>query len=254
MSRSVLAVGSHPDDIELGCVGTLLAHRAAGDRVTLLVMTGGENGPGALREIMRRRFEQETAVSLLGMGLRWGGMFDCEVTPDSRTIGLIEDVITEVGADVVYVHAPDDSHQDHRAICAATLSAARRSCRVLHYQSPSTLSFAPTVYVDIADHLAGKLAALGCHRSQVEHSFVVDPEVVSAQARYWGAQARITYAEAFVPTRLVWDLAPVTPADPLLSTRDGRAVPHEAAAHPMHRLPAEANGHGHGLGLPVSGR
>ena len=45
-ARSVLAVGAHPDDVELGCGGTLLAHAAAGDAVTVLVMTGGENGPG----------------------------------------------------------------------------------------------------------------------------------------------------------------------------------------------------------------
>ena len=45
--RSVLAVGAHPDDIELGCAGTLAAHRAVGDSVTMLVLTGGQNGPGA---------------------------------------------------------------------------------------------------------------------------------------------------------------------------------------------------------------
>jgi LmbE family N-acetylglucosaminyl deacetylase len=207
MTRSVLAIGSHPDDIELGCAGALLAHKVAGDRVTILVMTGGENGPGSLQEIIGRRFEQEAAAKLLGAELLWGGLFDCEVRADSQTVGLIEGFVAAVGADVVYVHAPDDTHQDHRAICAATLSAARRTCRVLHYQSPSTLSFAPTVYVDISDHLAGKLAALACHRSQVEQSAAVEPDVVAAQARYWGAQARIVYAEAFAPTRLVWDLA-----------------------------------------------
>ena len=45
--KSVLAVGAHPDDIELGCGASLLAHAAAGDVVTMLVMTGGESGPGA---------------------------------------------------------------------------------------------------------------------------------------------------------------------------------------------------------------
>jgi LmbE family N-acetylglucosaminyl deacetylase len=233
MTRSVLAIGSHPDDIELGCAGALLAHKAAGDRVTILVMTGGENGPGTLQEIIGRRFEQEAAAKLLGAELRWGGLFDCEVGANSRTVGLIEDALVEVGADVVYVHAPDDTHQDHRAICAATLSAARRSCRVLHYQSPSTLTFAPTVYVDISAHLAGKLAALACHRSQVEQSAAVEPDVVAAQARYWGAQARITYAEAFSPTRLVWDLAHGAPVSDLLATDVSAEIkPNASAAVP----------------------
>ena len=46
--RRVLAIGAHPDDVELGCGGTLLAHAAAGDAVTVLVVTGGENGRGDL--------------------------------------------------------------------------------------------------------------------------------------------------------------------------------------------------------------
>ncbi len=61
--RRVLAVGAHPDDIELGCGGTLLAHAAAGDAVTLLVDTDGGKGPGDLEE---RRAEQEQAARTLG--------------------------------------------------------------------------------------------------------------------------------------------------------------------------------------------
>jgi LmbE family N-acetylglucosaminyl deacetylase len=114
-----------------------------------------------------------------------------------------------VEADVVYVHAPDDSHQDHRAAAAATLSAARHSSRILHYRSPSTVRFEPSLFVDISAYLDRKLAALSCHGSQVEGSAMVDPEVVAASARHFGAQARVRYAEAFAPARFVWDLAAV---------------------------------------------
>ncbi|KHD74063.1 PIG-L deacetylase family protein [Actinoplanes utahensis] len=202
--RSVLAVGAHPDDIELGCGGALAAHRAAGDAVTMLVVTGGQNGPGVTAG---RRREAEAAARSLDCLLLWGSLQDCAVTADATTIALIERAIGESEADVVYVHAPDDSHQDHRAVAAATLSAARHSRRVLHYRSPSTTRFEPTVFVDISAHLDRKIAALSCHRSQVENSAMVDPEVVAASARHFGAQARVRYAEAFVPGRFVWDLA-----------------------------------------------
>ena len=66
--RSVLAIGAHPDDIELGCGATLLAHSAAGDQVTMFVMTGGENGPGDDSAIVGRRAEQEQAARTLGAG------------------------------------------------------------------------------------------------------------------------------------------------------------------------------------------
>jgi LmbE family N-acetylglucosaminyl deacetylase len=225
MMRSVLAVGAHPDDIELGCGGTLAAHREAGDSVTMLVITGGQNGPG---ETAGRRREAEAAARSLDCLLIWGSLVDCAVNADAATIALVERALRETGADVVYVHAPDDSHQDHRAVTAATVSAARHSRRVLHYRSPSTTRFEPTLFVDISAHLDRKIDALSCHRSQVENSAMVDPEVVAASARHFGAQARVRYAEAFVPGRFVWDLAaPLQVPDRLLAVPEF-AVPRAA--------------------------
>jgi LmbE family N-acetylglucosaminyl deacetylase len=218
----VLAIGAHPDDIELGCGATLLAHTAAGDPVTMLVLTGGEAGPGATPD--QRATEAAAAATTLGATLRWGGLPDCTLTPGAATITVIETALAATDADLVYVHAPEDSHQDHRAAAAATLSAARRLPRVLHYQSPSTLTFTPTVFTDVTAHLSGKLAALACHASQVSASAMVEPDAVVASARHWGATARIGYAEAFTPTRLVLDLA---------GPADGRALEVPAA----HRLP-----------------
>jgi LmbE family N-acetylglucosaminyl deacetylase len=209
--RNVLAIGAHPDDIELGCGATLLAHTAAGDSVTMLVMTGGENGPGTRAQVTGRWAEQRAAAAALGATLRWGGLRDCTLTPDAGTVRIVEEAIAQTGADLVYVHAPEDSHQDHRAVAAATLAAARRLSRVLHFQSPSTLSFTPSVFVDVTAHLTGKLAALAAHASQVELSAMVEPDAVVASARHWGAQARIGYAEAFAPTRVVLDIAPARP-------------------------------------------
>lgn len=216
--RKVLAIGAHPDDIELGCGASLLAHCAAGDEVTMLVLTGGESGPGT----SNRHTEQRVAAATLGAMLLWGGLVDCTLTPDAPTVRLIEAVVDETEADLIYVHAPEDSHQDHRAAAAATLSAGRRLPRVLHYQSPSTLSFTPTVFVDITAYLSGKLVALKAHASQVELSAMVEPDAVVASARHWGAYARIGYAEAFSPTRLVMDLAPTGPGNQRGSTAAGQ--------------------------------
>jgi LmbE family N-acetylglucosaminyl deacetylase len=221
--RKVLAIGAHPDDIELGCGATLLAHTAAGDHVTMLVLTGGENGPGTAN----RHSEQRLAATALGASLRWGGLVDCTLTPDAATVRLVEQAISETEADLVYVHAPEDSHQDHRAAAAAALSAGRRLSRVLHYQSPSTLVFTPTVFVDITAHLTGKLVALKAHASQVELSAMVEPDAVIASARHWGSQARIGYAEAFAPTRMVLDLAP-SASRPALARAGSDRLPWEA--------------------------
>jgi LmbE family N-acetylglucosaminyl deacetylase len=231
--RNVLAIGAHPDDVELGCGAALIAHVAAGDTVTVLVVTGGENGPGDDRQVAGRRAEQQRAAELMGARLVWGGLRDCEVVADSATVRRIEAVLQDTAADLVYVHAPDDSHQDHRAIAAATLGAARRLPRVLHYQSPSTLTFTPSVFVDVTAFLAGKLDALAAHASQVERSAMVEPDAVVASARHWGAQARIGYAEAFQPTRMVLDLAPAARPVPASVPAAWSLVPTHTASMPV---------------------
>jgi LmbE family N-acetylglucosaminyl deacetylase len=200
----VLAVGAHPDDVELGCGATLLAHRARGDSVGLLVLTGGEHGPQGQSS---RVSEQEIAASILGAELFWGGFEDGSVPEGRAGVTVVEEAIRAIGADVVYTHSPRDSHQDHRSAAVATLAAGRHVSRILMYETPSSLGFTPTVFVDAADHLPGKLKALRAHVSQVLQNDLVDLDAVAAQARYRGFQARLRHAEGFETERFAWDLS-----------------------------------------------
>jgi hypothetical protein len=77
---------------------------------------------------------------------------------------------------------------------------------VLFYQSPSSTSFNPTVFIDVERTLGDKLASLRAHWSQVMQCPMVDLEAVEAGARYWGSRAKISYAEAFETPRFVWDI------------------------------------------------
>jgi LmbE family N-acetylglucosaminyl deacetylase len=219
--RSVLAVGAHPGDIEFGCAGALAAHRSAGDTVTMLVLAGGHDGHGVRAD---RRADAEAAARALDCLLVWGRLVDHPLRPLPATIAAIENVIDSVDADVVYAPAPDDSDHDGRAAAAATLSAARHSSRVLHFPSRSTGRFEPTVFVDISAYLDRKLAALRCHRGRPGGPATAAPDLVAASARHYGAQARVRYAEAFVPARFVWDLRPL-PQLPGRRPTAARAVP-----------------------------
>jgi LmbE family N-acetylglucosaminyl deacetylase len=203
---NVLAVGAHPDDVELGCGATLLRHVARGDEVTILVMTAGQRG---LVEGMSRRTEQQAAASALGVRLCWGGFVDGSVPDGPDAITVIDEAVATSGAETLYTHAPHDTHQDHRATATASLAAARRLSTVLQFETPSTQGFEPTVYVDVADTLEQKMVALRSHLSQVLRQGPVDLEAIEAQARFRGFQGRIRYAEAFEAARLAWDL--VTP-------------------------------------------
>jgi LmbE family N-acetylglucosaminyl deacetylase len=200
----VLAIGAHPDDIELGCGGTLAAHRDAGHSVAMLVMTIGERGP-QLR--CTRMTEQRDASDVLGAELYWGGLPDCDVDAGSRTVAVIEDVLAEVRPDIVYTHAPEDSHQDHRAVSLASMSACRRLSRLCFYEGPTTLSFDPVVFVDVSATMPAKLASLRAHVSQVLKNGLVDLEAIEALARHRGFQGRIRQAEAFATQRFVWSVS-----------------------------------------------
>ena len=201
----VLAVGAHPDDIELGCAGALLAHGVRGDDINLLVLTTGEQGPHAARS---RISEQEDAAAFLGANLYWGGFEDGAIPEGREGIMAVEAVLHRTGADIVYAMAPHDTHQDHRAASAITTAAARRTSRVLCYESPTSIGFSPNLYVDVEKHLEDKLRSIRAHTSQVLKNHLVDLEASEAQARYHGFHARIRYAEAFESPRFVWDLRP----------------------------------------------
>jgi LmbE family N-acetylglucosaminyl deacetylase len=199
---NILAIGAHPDDIEFGCGGTLTKYSQRGHRLFLMVMTGG--GSGAPSET--RMAEQTAARQILGAEeIFWGGYQDTHLGVDAEMIKKIESVIASVKPEFIFCHFPDDTHQDHRHLAQAVMSATRYIRNVLFYEGPTTQNFNPQVYVDIADTLEVKLEALHAHRSQVMKTNIEDLsiiEVARSCANFRGIQGRVKYAEAFHALRL----------------------------------------------------
>jgi LmbE family N-acetylglucosaminyl deacetylase len=137
----------------------------------------------------------------LGADLVFLDQPDGELSVGPELIDRIGQVIRDTCARVILTHAIADSHQDHRAAAAATVAAARSHSQILHYESPTTLEFHPTVYSDITGLVTAKQDLLRQHISQVAGSLRVDLAAIAAQATYRGFQGRLTCAEAFVPTR-----------------------------------------------------
>lgn len=237
----VLAIGAHPDDIEvrnvviqqstqlyacylsghslhsssaltpavclhlqLGCGATLALHVSAGDEVTMLVMTNGESGPG---EVSSRRAEQEKAARILGCNVLWGNLPDGQIANhENEAIKIIESAIRKTGCTRMYTHYEFDSHQDHRSVALASLGAGRHLREILAYEAPSSRRFNGTLAVDIGSTLQLKIDALACHASQVKSSARVDLSHMKAQALYYGARTRCPAAELFAVERLVLDI------------------------------------------------
>lgn len=179
--EALLAIGAHPDDVEIGCGGALLQARARGIDVAVLTLTRGERGG----DKQARAVEAGRAAALLGARLILGDLEDTAIADGGDTIALIESAIAQVRPTSLYVHSVHDVHQDHRAAHRAALVAARTVPTVLAYQSPSaTVDFRPSVFVDIADVLERKIALLANFGSQSKPYLA--PEAVRATALYWG--------------------------------------------------------------------
>jgi LmbE family N-acetylglucosaminyl deacetylase len=203
---NVLAIGAHPDDIEYGCGGMLTKYAERGHDVYLWVASDGALGGDG---IVRR---QEQADSALIMGVRdvlWGEYPDTEIPFNRELIVRLEQVLRQVHPRMIFVHSPDDTHQDHRNLAQGTLSATRYVPNFLFYEVPTTQNFTPNCFTDIEKVLDRKLACLEAHRSQVAKTNIEDLtilELAVSSANFRGIQGRVKYAEAFQSVRLLLNL------------------------------------------------
>ncbi|HRY29191.1 MAG TPA: PIG-L family deacetylase [Elusimicrobiota bacterium] len=203
---NVLAIGPHPDDLEYGCGGTLAKLSDKGHRIHLLVITkGGMGGAPAVREK-----EQEKSAKLLKARLHWGSWKDTEVPLEKALIDRVEAVIADTQPLLIFVPYHNDTHQDHRNVSQATVTATRYVRNVLFYEVPSSVDFTPNLFVDIGKHIEKKFALLKAHHSQVYQTKVPGLSIIEnarSAAIFRGFQNRVKYAEGFVPVRLALDFA-----------------------------------------------
>jgi LmbE family N-acetylglucosaminyl deacetylase len=178
----ILAIGAHPDDVEIGVGGLLAAHRAGGDSIVILTMSRGDRGG----DPNDRQHESLASADLLDARLFLEDLVDTKIGPADPTVSIIERVVAEAAPSIVYTHSSHDRHQDHRAVHQATTVATRRVPTVACYQSPSaTVDFQPNRFVPIDGFTDAKMALLACFASQSDVRAYLEPDFVLATARYW---------------------------------------------------------------------
>lgn len=217
---NILAVGCHPDDIEVGCAGTLIKYKKAGHKVTVCHVANGNLGHGRIEpEELRviRAKEAKSIEELTGIEVLTCDIGDLLVyNGDKRQRDLVIDVIRKVQPDVIITHSPQDYMPDHNAVSKLVFDASF-AASVPHYKTavPDTagltpiyymdtvqgIHFLPTDYVDISDTIEMKLQMLNCHISQMEwmreHDNVDFAETVRICGRFRGLQCGANYAEGF---------------------------------------------------------
>ena len=199
---SVLAIGAHPDDIEIGAGGTLLglAEAMPGLRARYVVLTGTEERHSEARAA--------AAAFLPGADLT----IDLHRLPEGRLPAVwdrVKDILEEVALsltpDVILAPSCTDAHQDHRTI-GEVLPTVFRNQLSLSYEIPKWDGDLgrPSLYVPLTDDLAHRKVELlhKCFPSQAGRDWW-DDEVFLGLARLRGMECRAPYSEAFTCTKAV---------------------------------------------------
>ncbi len=204
---NVLAVGSHYDDLELGCSGTLIKHVQAGDKVTLLVITDSayRNPDG---EWVRRPEEAEAegkkAAAIIGAELICLNYKTLEVPFDEGLTRKILHIIEERKIDTIYSHWTGDLHRDHQYAAKSTLMAGRHVPRFLMYRSnhyDTEQQFRGNFYSDITDVMHLKMEVIRAHESELERVRRTWLTFFMHQNANDGQTIGVEYAESFEVVR-----------------------------------------------------
>ncbi len=214
--KRVLVVSAHPDDEVLGCGGTLLKHRAAGDEIAWLIVTNVLESQGFAAAAVATRQREIAEVNARFGFSRLDSLDYPTMQLDSTSmvamVPRISKIFTEFKPEVIYVMNRSDAHSDHRIIFDAVL-ACTKSFRypfvkqVLMYETISETEFAPALpekafipnyFVDVTPWHAEKLELMGIYASEMgEHPFPRSLRNMEALATFRGASVGVEYAEAF---------------------------------------------------------
>ncbi len=229
MKVDILAFGVHPDDLELGCGGTILAAIAEGKKVAVVDLTRGELGTRGSAEIRTR--EAMEAAKILGVEARENlDMRDVFFENNEENIRKIIVSIRKYQPQVVLCSAPEDRHPDHGRSAklisdAAFLSGLRRiettldgepqqswrPANVFHYIQDRYLK--PDFVYDISDHFEQKLKAVLCYTTQFNTTDLREPatyisnpdflDVIKARALMFGKRIGVTFAEGYITHKMI---------------------------------------------------
>jgi bacillithiol biosynthesis deacetylase BshB1 len=207
---SILVIGPHPDDQELGMGGTIARLVSQGHKLHLVDMTNGEPTPLGSPEV--RAKESAAAAKVLGVERTCLGLVNRQVTHDIQSRHKLAAVIRRHKADWLFLPYPVDAHPDHVAVTRigedarfdAKLTKSDipgEPChpkRIIYYFCTHLrMNFNPTFCIDITGQMDQKLNAVACYESQFVWNNSGVPEMVKTLDGYFGGRIGVKYAEPF---------------------------------------------------------
>lgn len=230
MKLDILAFASHPDDVELGCAGTLISHIAAGKKVGIVDLTEGELGTRGTPEI--RLQEAKDAADIMGVEVRDNlGMADGFFQNDREHQLQVIRKIRQYRPDIVLANAIHDRHPDHgrgsELVTEACFKAglkmiattdeegntqeAWRPSAIYHFIQDRLIT--PNIVVDVTPFWEKKMETIRAFKSQfynptdtTPNTYISSPEFlnfVESRAQELGHAIGVKYGEGFTTDRLI---------------------------------------------------
>jgi N-acetylglucosamine malate deacetylase 1 len=201
--QTVLAIGAHPDDLELAVGGTLARLARDGARVVMAIVS-------IPTDFETRREEATRAAAILGCELRFLVDDGCQRIDDIKTyhlVSLIDAVVHDLEPAAVMTHSASEFHRDHVAVHNACVSAQRlKPFDFFHFNPtmcrPVPTPFHPRAYVDVSETMDVKMKAIEAHASQFG-SRGLDTELYRDIARLNGRMVGVKYAEGLDVGRML---------------------------------------------------
>ena len=211
MASSIVVVGPHPDDQELGMGGAIARLASQGHAVHLIDMTNGE--PTPFGSIETRARESAAAAKVLGVGRTLLGLKNREVTHNVESRHALAALYRVHRPNVIFVPFPIDAHPDHVAVTRIA-EDARFDAKltktdipgepwypkriIYYYCTHLRMNFNPTFCIDISAEIDRKMEAIGCYASQFTRNAAGEvPAMVRTINGYFGGRIGVPYAEPF---------------------------------------------------------
>ncbi len=194
----ILALGAHPDDIEIFMYGLVSTYKKEGNQVFTMIATDGSKGGSPKDDLLSEKRKKEAIAGLKKLSNpKFLNIPDGELGEDPEHKKIIKENILKIMPDLIITHSKKDYHSDHRSLSFLTSSVVSHYIPILYCDTLMGINFNPNYYIDITEHFMFKEKAILKHETQKPQRFVDLSRLMNS---YRAAQCNAPkgkYAEAY---------------------------------------------------------
>lgn len=194
----ILALGAHPDDIEIFMYGLIFKYKQEGNQVFTMIATDGSKGGSFKDDLLSKKREKEAIAGLKEISKPiFLKLPDGELGENPEHRRTIKENIFKIMPDLIITHSQNDYHSDHRSLSFITSSVVSHYIPVIYCDTLMGINFNPNFYIDITEYFLFKEEAILKHETQKPQRFVDLSRLMNSYRAAQCNAAKGKYAEAY---------------------------------------------------------